>query len=197
MAVADRVRVKMVGVARARRSPTVRDMVLSLLVIMIPVAIFAAILTDGPDKPPVKAVDWQAVAEQARQQAPFEILTPSALPQGWTATRASWTKVGQTDPTGNQSPRNRWQLGVLTDDEIYLELDQVDKQAGDFLAGLTRDGSQDGTSTIDGQTWKRLDSEDGRTKSLVRKASGVTAVVTGDTGYQQLGTFAALLQTTA
>jgi hypothetical protein len=172
-------------------------MILSLLVIMIPVAIFAAILTDGPDKPQVKAVDWQAIAQQARQQAPFEILTPSALPNGWTATRASWTKAGQTDPTGNRSPRNRWQLGVLTGNEIYLELDQVDKQAGDFVDNLTRHGSADGTTTIDGQSWNRLASDDERTRALVRKASGVTTVVSGDASYQQLGTYAGLLQTTA
>lgn len=189
------VRVKMGLVARARRSPTARDLVLSLVVLMIPVAIVVAIMNSGPSKPPVKAIDWQAVAQQARQQSPFEIMTPSALPKGWTATRASWTKVGQPDPTGTESPRNRWQLGVLTGDQIYIELDQVDKLPQEFLASATNNGSADGRMDISGQSWQRLDSEDDRTKSLVRVASGVTTVVSGDTSYQLLGTFAALLQT--
>ena len=168
-------------------------MVISLLVIMIPVAILAFVLTRGQDEPVVKTVDWQPVAAQARQQAPFEILTPVELPAGWRATQTSWTKIGQADPTGNESVRNRWRLGVLTDQDIYIELDQVDKQAGDFVDDITREGQPDGTSQVDGQTWKRLVTDDDRTRSLVLATPAVTTVVSGDTSYQQLETYVGLL----
>lgn len=187
-------RVRMVGVARARRSPTARDMVLSLLVIMVPVAIFAALLSSGPDQPEVRTIDWRAVAARARQQSPYPIQAPAELPSGWRATRASWTEVGQPDPTGTESVRNRWQLGVLTDSGVYLELDQVDKRAAEFVQEASRDGAEDGTSRIDGATWQRLVTDDDRTRSLVRRASGVTTLVVGDASYQQLEAFAGLLQ---
>ncbi|WP_157683242.1 DUF4245 domain-containing protein [Microlunatus soli] len=181
--------------ARARRSPTARDMVLSLLVIMIPVAIFAALLTSGPDKPTVQTVDWQSVASRAREQAPYEVLAPAAIPAGWRATRASWTEVGQPDPTGQESVRNRWQLGVLTDRNIYLELDQVDKQPAEFVEQATREAVDDGVSRVDGNEWKRLVTDDDRTRALVHAGAGVTTVVTGDASYQQLEAFVGLLRT--
>ncbi|MBO0812452.1 MAG: DUF4245 domain-containing protein [Microlunatus sp.] len=179
--------------AQAKRPATGRDMFLSLLVIVVPLAIIVAIFGQGPRDAKVSTVAWKPVAARAAQQAPYAVLTPIELPAGWRATRVSWTRIGQPGPTGSESIRNRWQLGVLTDSDIYLELDQGDKQAGNMVADLSRQGRPDGTSTVNGQTWKRLVTDDNRTRSLVLARPGVTTIVTGDAGYVLLETYAGLL----
>lgn len=177
------------------RPATGRDMFLSLLVILVPLGIIVAIFTHGPHDATVQTVNWRPVAARASQQAPYQVLTPIELPAGWRATRVSWTRVGEPDPTGQASVRNRWQLGVLTDANVYIELDQGDIQAGDMVDELSRQGQPDGTTTVDGRTWKRLVSDDDQTRTLVLTTPRVTTIVTGDTGYVQLETFAGLLHT--
>jgi hypothetical protein len=82
---------------------------------------------------------------------------------------------------------------VLTGEEIYLELVQGDKQPKKLIETVTRDGVEDGSSTIEGEPWERLISSDQRTRSLVRTTPQVTTVVTGDTSYQQLESYVGLL----
>lgn len=176
------------------RPATGRDMFLSLLVILVPLAIIVAIYTQGPDDAKVPTVNWKPVAARAGQQAPYTILAPVELPSGWRATRVSWTRIDHPDPTGRLSVRNRWQLGVLTDSDVYLELDQGDKQAGDMVDSLSRQGSPDGTSTVEGRTWKRLVTDDDRTRSLVLATPHVTTIVTGDVDYPELTAYASLLR---
>jgi hypothetical protein len=168
-------------------------MVLSLLVILIPLVIITVLLTRNADQPDVETVEWEPTASQAARQAPFEVLAPAELPVGWRATRVTWTPEGGTEPTGEESVRNRWRLGVLTDQEIYLELVQGDKQPKKLVEMVTREGIDDGSSTIEGEPWNRLISPDRRTRSLVRTTPRVTTVVTGDTSYQQLESYAGLL----
>lgn len=168
-------------------------MFLSLLVILVPLAIIVAIFSQGPTQAKVQTVNWKPVATEAAEQAPYPVLTPIELPAGWRATRVSWTRIGQPDPTGNVSVRNRWELGVLTDSDVYLELDQGDKLANDMVADLSNGGQPDGTSNVNGQTWKRLVTDDNRTRSLVLTAPGVTTLVTGDADYSTLETYAGLL----
>lgn len=176
------------------RPATGRDMFLSLLVILVPLAIIVAIYTQGPSDAKVQTVNWRPVAAQARKQAPYPVLAPVELPAGWRATRVSWTPVGQPDPTGQDSVRNRWQLGVLTDSDAYIELDQGDRLANEMVDDLSRQGRPDGTSTIDGRAWKRLVTDDNRTRSLVLATPRVTSIVTGDVDYSMLATYVGLLQ---
>jgi hypothetical protein len=180
--------------AQAKRPTTGRDMLLSLLVILVPLAIIVAIFSQGPRDAAVETVDWEPVAATASRQAPYRVLAPAELPAGWRATRVSWTRIGEPDPTGNDSVRNRWQLGVLTDSDLYIELDQGDKQAKEMVDDLSRRGEPDGTSTVDGQAWKRLVTDDDRTRSMVLATPRVTTIVTGDVSYSMLETYLGLLR---
>lgn len=168
-------------------------MVLSLLVILIPVLLISYLLSRAPDEPQVETVDWKPVAGQAARQAPYEVLAPAELPAGWRATRANWTTEGEALPTGEESVRNQWRLGVLTDDEIYLELVQGDNRPQELIEETTRDAVAAGSTRIDGEPWKRMVTSDDRTRSLVRSTKAVTTVVAGDTGYRQLEQYAASL----
>ena len=168
------------------------DMVRSLAVILIPVVIITYFFTRTPE-PPVKTVDWAPVLAQAREQAPFEVLAPRAVPEDWRATRASWVPKGRPALNGDPSPRNLWQLGFLDSTDTYLELDQGDLQGPDLVADKTRDGLPDGQSEVSGQTWERRISADERTRSLTTTSEQVTTVVAGDTSYEALELYVSTL----
>src|SRR5690606_23407808 len=66
--------------------------------------------TDAGD--PVKPVDWERIVGQARPAADFPLAAPASLPAGWRATSARFEA-------------NSWHLGVLTDDDDYIGLEQL------------------------------------------------------------------------
>ena len=170
-------------------------MIRSLAVIIIPLVIVAVLFTDLPDDRPVTEVEWQPVLAVARRDAPFPVLAPSNLPQGWRATQAEWVKTGEPFRDGAPAVRNQWALGFLTPDDVFIGLDQGDRQPDNLVEEQSRDGAPDGQSTVNGQTWERLLSPDGRTRSLVRREPAATTVVAGDLGYDALEAYVATLAT--
>ena len=180
--------------ARPKKPSTSADMVRSLAVILIPVVIITLFFTRSPDEPAVQVLDYGPALSQARQQAPYEVLAPAAIPAGWRATKATWLREGAAGLNGDPSPRNQWQLGFLTAEDRYLELAQGDLRGEDLIADRTRGGLADGRSTVGGQEWERQISPDERTRSLVLVSSSVTSIVFGDLPYSQLETFASALR---
>jgi hypothetical protein len=170
-------------------------MVRSLALILIPLVILTVLFTDVPDDRPVQEVDWRPVLATARRDAPFPVLAPTNLPTGWRATQADWVEVGEPFLNGEPSVRNQWQLGFLTPDDVFIGLDQGDLRADDLVDEQSREGTPDGESTIGGQVWQRLISPDGRTRSLVRRDTKVTSIVSGDLPYGALEAYAATLST--
>lgn len=179
--------------ARAKKPATTGDMVRSLLVIIIPLLLITIVFTNVPRDHPVKVVDWVPVLTTARKQAPYPVVAPSSVPDGWRATQVSWAKQGQPAPTGKISPRNQWQLGFLDADDMFIGLAQGDGDVTDFVKQETRAGTADGTTTLGDQTWNRVLSPDERTRSLVRSDRAATTVVSGDVSYEALESFAQLL----
>jgi hypothetical protein len=171
-------------------------MVRSLLVILIPLLIIAAVFTNLPSDHPVKAVDWKPVLATARRDAPFPVLAPTNLPDGWRATQVRFVEQGETDIDGQPSPRNLWELNFLTPDNTFIGLDQGDLQPQDLIDDKTRNGAADGTSTVGDQTWQRLITADGRTRSLVMERPKVTTIVSGDLPYEALEAYASTLSST-
>jgi hypothetical protein len=168
-------------------------MIRSLLVILVPVLIITFLFTRLPQDHPVKEVDWRPVLATARSQAPYPVLAPVNLPAGWRATRVAWVKVGDAYLNGQASPRNYWQLDLLTPDNDFIGLSQGDQQVDDMVRADTRAGSPDGDSTVNGTPWRRLLSPDGRTRSLVLSQPQVTTVVSADLPYEALDAYAATL----
>ncbi len=169
------------------------DMVRSLAVILIPLIAVTYFFTRTPDEPQLPTINWVPVLAQAREQAPFAVLAPRAVPEDWRATRVTWVPEGRPYLNGDPSPRNLWELGFLDSTDTYIELDQGDLQAPDLIAAKTRDGLADGTSDVAGTTWNRLISEDERTRSLVTTTTAVTTIITGDLPYIDLESFAGTL----
>ena len=119
--------------ARPKKPATPGDMIRSLLVILVPVLIITFLFTRLPQDHPVKEVDWRPVLTTARGQAPYPVLAPVNLPAGWRATRVTWVKAGDPYLNGQASPRNYWQLDLLTPDNDFIGLSQGDQQIDDMV----------------------------------------------------------------
>ena len=128
---------------------------------------------------PAPAIDYSAQLKTARSQAPFDVLAPEALPEGWRATSARWR--------GSQ-PAVTWHLGVLTDDDAYVGLEQSNANASAFLKASTRADDPRGPVQVDGATWQSY--AGGSESALVRVEQDVTTVVTGTAPRADLLTFA-------
>jgi hypothetical protein len=184
------------NVARTTRQATAGDLIRSLALIVIPLVVIAIIFTNVPDDHPVKEVDWKPVLATAQKQAPFEVLAPTNLPEGWRATRVNWVPQGRPHLNGEASPRNLWQIGFLSPDDVYVDLNQGDARPQELVDQQSREGTPDGNSVIAGQTWQRLVSPDGRTRSLVLHGSSATVVVSADLPYEALEAYASTLSST-
>jgi Protein of unknown function (DUF4245) len=184
------------NVARTARQATAGDMIRSLALIVIPLLVIAIIFTNVPDDHPVKEVDWKPVLATAQKQAPFDVLAPTNLPEGWRATRVNWVPQGRPYLNGEASPRNLWQIGFLSPDDVYIDLNQGDARPQEMVDLQSREGMPDGNSVIAGQTWQRLVSPDGRTRSLVLRGPSATVVVSADLPYEALEAYASTLSST-
>lgn len=182
--------------ARAKKPSTTSDMIRSLVVILVPLVIITILFTRLPRDYPVKEIDWRPVLTTARTESPFPVLAPVSLPDGWRPTRVTWVKEGEPYLNGVPSPRNFWQLGFLTPDDVYVALSQGDLRTEDMVKEETREGVSDGDSSLAGQTWRRVVSADGRTRSLIMIQPEVTTVVSGDLPYEALDAYATTLSPT-
>jgi hypothetical protein len=185
--------VKIKGVARTSRPATAGDMIRTLALILIPLVVITIIFTNTPDEHPVTEVDWKPVLAVAQQEAPFPVLAPSNLPADWRATRVNWIPQGRPYLNGEPSPRNLWQIGFLTPDKVYIDLNQGDLRPQEMVDQQSRGGTPDGASVIAGQSWERLVSPDGRTRSLVLRGSNSTTVISADLPYEALEAYASTL----
>ncbi|MFT3969519.1 MAG: DUF4245 domain-containing protein [Micropruina sp.] len=178
--------------AARRPSPTVPQMLVAVAALIIPVVLIYLWFSRIPE-PEARAVNWQSVVAEARAEAPYPVVAPTALPDTWTAVRARWTPLGQ--PGLNQQPAigNTLQLGFLTPDRIYIGLDQRDTDPQGLIRAAGRGGAADGESELNGETWQRYVSDDDRTRALVRSSPGSTVVVSGDLPYEALEAFATTL----
>ena len=179
--------------ARSRKPSTTGDLVRSIAVILIPLAVITVLFTRLPKDHPVQVVDPLPVLAKARTESPYPILAPANLPNEWRATRVAWVRTGDPYLNGAPSVRNLWRVGYLTPDDVYIAVAQGDLEPDDFISAETSEGAVDGQSTVNGDLWERRVSGDGRTRSLVQRTDTVTTVVAGDTSYGALEAFAATL----
>lgn len=150
-----------------RGNPAMGDIVRSMAVIAVIVLGlwgFGKLFTsDAGD--PVKPVDWQTIVGQARPAADFALAAPTSLPAGWRATSARF------EPSS-------WHLGVLTDDDEYIGLEQL-KVSVDRAVDRFAEGSKPASAAdIDGQSWTVRKGPQNRL-TYVRREAGLTTLVNG------------------
>jgi len=143
-------------------------MLRSVALLLVPVLAFVGyqtLLRDEPD--PLPPVDYASAAAAARAEAPFDVLVPVALPEGWRATSVRYTAA----------PMAQWHLGVLTEQNEYVGLEQITDSIDNAVATFAPGSSAAGTTMLAGSRWDVLIS-DGRV-TLVRQAGNLTTLVTG------------------
>lgn len=177
-----------------RLSATSTHMVVAMLVLLIPVIGITVMFTNNP-QPPIPDVAYAPIAERAQEESGFPLLAPASLPEGWVCTKAEWLPAGtpgRADPVIGDT----WSMAFLNPGQMYIGLDQRAEAPELFIEDRTREGTPDGSSTVDGAAWVRYLSSDGVTRSLVLVDETVT-VVSGDLPYSDLESFAATLEPVA
>ncbi|MDP5184289.1 DUF4245 domain-containing protein [Blastococcus sp. BMG 814] len=132
---------------------------------------------NNPDDP-VREIDPTSTLRLAEARAVYPLLIP-ALDEGYRPTSVR-TDAG-TNPEG--SPVTV-QLGYVTpagNYAGYVVTDDADAEALDVLDGAAEEGAVE----IDGEEWTRSTTQRGET-ALTRVADGVTLVVTGSAGDDEL-----------
>ena len=195
----------------ARVSPlkkTVRDMLLSMAVIALPVVAIVMFFPHDSKKPEdaVRTVDYSIPLAQARRDTalPFTPLAPEGLPAGWRATSVH-ADLAPEAPL-------RWELGFLTADKQYVALDEVSGGRGvdGVLAVQASDAAPvpgaSGKVSAGGFEWQVYQTPDGKKRALVRTMAPVAAqagaaaggqvgvVVSGTGSLEELELFASALK---
>ena len=176
-------------VARRRGRETAFDMVRSLGLVFLFVAVLLAITWRAkPD--PIHVVDYNGATASARLQIDWPVLSPTGLPDAWRATSARIDR--------GADGAIEWYVGMVTPSDQFASIAQSDVKGGaalrKYVADRTEGAVESGTSTVAGTPWRRFVSGDEKTRSLVRSDNGVTIVVTGTTGWDELTTFVGSLR---
>jgi hypothetical protein len=144
---------------------------------------FRALNRDNPETP-VRAVDYGKTLAFAEREADFDVLAPPRLPTGWKA-----TSVGFTPP-----PKTHWHLGLLTDTEHYLGIEQGPGSLRSMITTYVDQApSRAGSVDVDGRSWQVWRDSGGDTALATRK-DGVSNVVVGTVDRQALVDFVGTLE---
>lgn len=155
-------------------------MVGAMLVLVVAVVGLVTVreLTRTEPEAPVRAVEYERAAELAREQAPFRVLAPEPLPEGWRVTSVRFV----------EQPAH-WHLGQLTDDNRYVGLEQADRSVAAMVEDhVDEEATRAGTVTVEGDPWQVWTDAGGDT-AVVRRAEGVTTLVVGTVGRATLADY--------
>lgn len=127
--------------------------------------------TVTPDEP-TRAIDHVAAIEASREAVDFDLVAPTDLPDGWRA-----TSVRVDDDT--------WHLGVVTDDDEYVGLEQVREDVRTAVRLHAEGSKAAGDATVDGERWALRTGPRGDL-TFVRTEGDTTVLVTGSASRAQL-----------
>jgi uncharacterized protein DUF4245 len=133
---------------------------------------------------PVREVDPSSSVQLAAARAGYSVVAPFGLPDGYRATSAR-TDAGATE----QGDPVTLEIGYLTPSEEFAGFVVSDDEGADAVTGVLAGAEEGGTVELGGQSWTRSTSERGEAV-LFREAGGVTVLVTGSAGEDELRTVA-------
>lgn len=142
-------------------------MIVLLAIVLVWVGFRA--LTSSDPASPVQSVDYAQDVPPARKAAHFHLVAPPRLPAGWRATTVTFT---DTVP-------QHWHLGVLTDHDRYVGLEQAQQSRGSMVATYVgKDATRGAPVQVGGRTWSTYTDSQGDL-ALVRHRDRVTTLVVG------------------
>jgi Protein of unknown function (DUF4245) len=170
-------------VTRTERRP--RDMVISLLVLLVPIALllvfYRAVL--GGDQP--VAVDPAAAVGSAQRAGAFPVATASGLDSGWRPISATFGEV-----EGGRVLR----IGYVTPDGDGAQLIETNAPVEGFLpTELTAEARPEGSLDVGGKAWQRYTARPGE-RALVLLEPARTTVVVGNASEDELRELAGALR---
>ncbi|MEV1142453.1 DUF4245 family protein [Micromonospora sp. NPDC049799] len=168
--------------ARSERSP--KDMAVSLLVLLVPIALLLAFYRGflGGDQP--TTVDPAPAIESARAADAFPVSEPRGLGDGWRTVNATFQTV-----EGGATLR----IGYLTPEGRAVQVVQSSVPPERLLpVELTDEGQPQGQADLDGRTWQRYTAR-GNEQALVLLEPTRTVIVIGDARDNELRALAGAL----
>ncbi|RZU73284.1 uncharacterized protein DUF4245 [Micromonospora kangleipakensis] len=168
--------------ARSERSP--RDMALSLLVLLVPIALLLAFYRGflGGDEP--ATVDPAPAVQEARAANAFPVSAPAGLASDWRTVSARY----QPEPGGATL-----RIGYLTPEGRGAQLVQSNVPAEKLLPAELSGGQPQGTADLPGGSWQRYTAR-GNEQALVLLEPTRTVIVVGDAGEAELRQLASALR---
>lgn len=165
----------------SRGNPAMGDIIRSVAVIgAVVIALYGVgQLFSAKPEASVKPIDYAQVVSQARPAATFPLLAPTQLPKGWRATSARFQENG-------------WHLGVLTDTDDYIGLEQLKSAPKPVIDRFAADSKSAGTADVAGQSWDVRKGPDGRL-TYVRDVDGLTTLLNTSASRRELESYIASL----
>ncbi|GGO03021.1 DUF4245 domain-containing protein [Micromonospora parathelypteridis] len=155
--------------AKSERSP--KDMAISLLVLLVPIALLLAFYRGFLGGDQATTVDPAPAIEQARAANTFPVSQPQGLGSGWSTVSARYQTV-----EGGANLR----IGYLTPEGRGVQLLQSSVPAERLLpAELTDQGQPQGPTELAGRTWQ-LYTARGNQQALVLLEPTRTMIIIGD-----------------
>jgi hypothetical protein len=174
---------KPTGRGNARLAQTVWDLVRSMALVLVVVAVLVW-LSRSPETETVRAVDTAPLLAAAVATAPFDVEMPGS------STGLIPTSV-RLAPTEASRPDVVWHVGWVTPDTQYVQLSQSQAASSSYIEEQTAKGRPGDTIALAGRSWQRY--ETSQRRSLVSTAGGVTTIVSGTLGWKPLESFAGSL----
>jgi Protein of unknown function (DUF4245) len=168
-----------------RGRETVGDMVRSMSLVLVVVAVVVLLTLRDDPKQTVQRVDYTEQLQEARRVAAYDVAAPVGLGERWKATSAR---------SDNDEGAVTWHLGLVTPAEHYAAVEQSDGPVTAFVDGFVAGATRSGVVTISGAGWERLDGGKPEQRALVLHGRGVTTVVTGSASFSELRTLATALR---
>ncbi|MFE0873331.1 DUF4245 domain-containing protein [Streptomyces smyrnaeus] len=173
---------------KKRGAQAVRDMVISLAVIILAAWVIYLFIPHDENKDPVKTVSYRVELASARRAAPYPVAAPQGLSKEWRATSVRYTADG---PKGTV-----WHLGFVTPDNEYAAVEQSDQERPVRFIDDVAQGAEKTSKKqhVAGEEWTRYQGQ--KYDALVRPAADgkSVTVVTGTASFRQLGELAEALE---
>ena len=170
--------------SQSRLRQSARDMVFSLGLIAVPIALVMLLEPQTAPASPVSTISssaFQSTLAAARANEPFKVLAPTGLPGNWQVTSENYTEPGASAAD--------WHIGYLLSADAFAEVEQTTEPIGGFLDDQKSDAAEVANVQIGGATWQEYTgtSPAALRTLLVRTATGsVTELVAGSASLPQL-----------
>lgn len=159
-------------------------MILSMLAVGVVVYVGYLFIPHGDGGDGVHVVDYRVALSSAKRAAPYPVLGPQGLSDGWRATSVRYD--------GNHDGSAVWHLGFVTPSGLYAAVEQSDADRDAVVADAVPGGRPDGDAAVAGRDWQRVQGT--RYRALVQQVPGATTVVTGSASYEELAQLANALK---